>query len=265
MDNLSLGFFVLVALVVIGVIWMMIVAEDKRLSSEPPAQVPQAECRYCGRAGFFVSLDSHGLCKGCQGPVLKILRRDLQILIESVEILGKTKVEKTFRSRIGVARGAIQKIREMALKGIVLPEFTLDACDKLLSKLAEDEGNAAAICSARKADAKLDEKAPIPIRGASGEVIGELAITFGNPIPPQLEAYEKSKHDERKAECPYCHASLPRTPGRKFQCPRCSRFMLVRSRPDGARVVVTEEEAAAIDKQWAEFRDKLFHGNRDGG
>lgn len=58
--------------------------------------------------------------------------------------------------------------------------------------------------------------------------------------------------DERKAECPYCHKPLSKTPGRKTKCPHCGEFMFVRTRPkDNARVVVTAEEADKIDEEWS--------------
>lgn len=58
--------------------------------------------------------------------------------------------------------------------------------------------------------------------------------------------------DERKAECPYCHQALNKTPSRKTKCPHCGKFMFIRYRPkDNARVIVTEEEADRIDEEWS--------------
>jgi len=57
--------------------------------------------------------------------------------------------------------------------------------------------------------------------------------------------------DLRKAECPYCRGPLKKVPAAKTKCPHCAEFMFVRTRiKDGARVVVTREEAYRIDEDW---------------
>lgn len=62
--------------------------------------------------------------------------------------------------------------------------------------------------------------------------------------------------DQRKAECPYCHGSLEKVPGAKTKCPHCHEAFFVRTRPkDGARVVVTADEARQFDKDWAVWND----------
>jgi hypothetical protein len=59
-------------------------------------------------------------------------------------------------------------------------------------------------------------------------------------------------NDQQKAECPYCHRGLSKMPSRKTKCPHCGEFMFVRTRPkDRAKVVVTREEAARIEEDWA--------------
>ncbi len=57
--------------------------------------------------------------------------------------------------------------------------------------------------------------------------------------------------DKRKAECPYCHKSLSKIPGRRTKCPYCGEFMFVRTRPvDRVRVVVTKEETEHFEQDW---------------
>ncbi len=57
--------------------------------------------------------------------------------------------------------------------------------------------------------------------------------------------------DQRKAECPSCHAALKKIPGSKTKCPYCGEFMYVRTRPkDDVRLVVTKKEADKIDEEW---------------
>jgi hypothetical protein len=60
--------------------------------------------------------------------------------------------------------------------------------------------------------------------------------------------------DERKAECPYCQGALKKIPGSKTKCPLCGNFMFVRTRrQDRVRVVVTQEQAEKIDRDWSEI------------
>lgn len=62
---------------------------------------------------------------------------------------------------------------------------------------------------------------------------------------------ESSNKDRRKAECPYCLTVLKKVPGAKTKCSFCGKYIYVRTRPDDNwRVVVTEQEAQRIDKQW---------------
>ncbi|MFZ5768634.1 MAG: hypothetical protein ACOY3F_08060 [Bacillota bacterium] len=57
---------------------------------------------------------------------------------------------------------------------------------------------------------------------------------------------------QAEARCPYCHESLPRVPQRRAKCPGCGQFYCIRTRPsDREKVIVTEQEADAIDAEWA--------------
>lgn len=70
-------------------------------------------------------------------------------------------------------------------------------------------------------------------------------------LSPETENRPQIK-DERKPECPYCHKTLEKIPGKKTQCPHCGEFMFVRTRPkDNARVVVTKQEADKIEEEWS--------------
>ncbi len=51
--------------------------------------------------------------------------------------------------------------------------------------------------------------------------------------------------------CPHCELSLEKMPARKKRCPRCGKYIYVRTRPaDRVKVLVTEEQAAVIEQQW---------------
>ena len=51
--------------------------------------------------------------------------------------------------------------------------------------------------------------------------------------------------------CPSCRAKLAKRPGRKARCPDCGSFIYVRTRPlDRLRVLLTEADAATVQRQW---------------
>lgn len=51
--------------------------------------------------------------------------------------------------------------------------------------------------------------------------------------------------------CPNCETKLRKRPGRKTKCRRCGGFIYVRTRPlDRKRVLLTEADAATIQRQW---------------
>lgn len=82
--------------------------------------------------------------------------------------------------------------------------------------------------------------------------MGIFDIFRTKPNPAPVPVLHQEQKDERKPECPYCHASLAKIPGRKTKCPTCGEFMYVRTRPkDNVRVVVTKKEADKIDEDWA--------------
>ena len=57
--------------------------------------------------------------------------------------------------------------------------------------------------------------------------------------------------------CPHCRSELPVWPARSGPCPFCGGEILVRTRPlDRERVLVTEEQAEAVEAEWELFRDR---------
>jgi DNA-directed RNA polymerase subunit RPC12/RpoP len=54
--------------------------------------------------------------------------------------------------------------------------------------------------------------------------------------------------------CPHCGQILNNRPTRKIACPHCKQFIFVRTRPiDRQSVLVTDEQAQLIQKEWASF------------
>ena len=59
--------------------------------------------------------------------------------------------------------------------------------------------------------------------------------------------------------CPYCSEPLPRNPKGKVKCPHCGGFVHVKRSPDSPEPrPMTRAEAADVDKQWADRRERDF-------
>ncbi len=57
--------------------------------------------------------------------------------------------------------------------------------------------------------------------------------------------------------CPHCRSELPVWPARSGPCPFCGGEILVRTRPlDRERVLVTPEQAEAVEAEWELFRER---------
>ncbi|OGN90711.1 MAG: hypothetical protein A2158_03860 [Chloroflexi bacterium RBG_13_46_14] len=82
-----------------------------------------------------------------------------------------------------------------------------------------------------------------------GADMGILYKLFGSK---KQEQEGKETLGNTEPTCPYCSQSLVKMPGKKTKCPSCGKFMYVRTRPsDRKRVIVTEQDAAKIEEQWA--------------
>lgn len=76
-----------------------------------------------------------------------------------------------------------------------------------------------------------------------------VSVEYGSAAPtaPYVEP-----EDAREAACPSCGGVLKKVPGAKTKCPHCGEFMFVRTDPtSNSRVVVTAEQAEAIEDEWA--------------
>ena len=73
-----------------------------------------------------------------------------------------------------------------------------------------------------------------------------------NKIPRPLQ-----KIDDGEPQCPYCGHTLEKKPVRKRKCVTCGNYIYVRTTPiERAKVIVTEEEAAQIEKQWQHYNQE---------
>jgi len=75
---------------------------------------------------------------------------------------------------------------------------------------------------------------------------------FAAASPDSATSISDGQIGTTEPRCPYCSAELDKMPGRKKKCPSCEQYIYVRTRPsDRQRVLVTEIQAAEIEKQWA--------------
>lgn len=77
-----------------------------------------AECKYCGAKGWLNKVDSNGLCNRCEITYLPIIvNRSLQV-IESGQIISKSKNIGTILTRIRFAIQCLEELEIYHLKGI---------------------------------------------------------------------------------------------------------------------------------------------------
>jgi len=77
-----------------------------------------ATCKYCGRSGFFLSVSKDGLCSQCTYIITPIVKNDLRIINESIELIKKSKNFNTRLSRCDLILEFAEKLLEYERKGI---------------------------------------------------------------------------------------------------------------------------------------------------
>jgi hypothetical protein len=80
-------------------------------------------CKYCGKSGFFLSVNKDGLCNQCLNIVVPVVQNDLRIINDSVKIINKSKNLKTRLSRCDVIIETAERLlNEYENKGIKVIE-----------------------------------------------------------------------------------------------------------------------------------------------
>jgi len=77
-----------------------------------------AQCKYCGRKGFFLSVDANGLCKNCQPIVIMDIQQRVRILSDSINLAKNSKTFKTRLSRCDLVIEHAEALLEYEKKGI---------------------------------------------------------------------------------------------------------------------------------------------------
>ncbi|MEC7161957.1 MAG: hypothetical protein VXW57_09140, partial [Pseudomonadota bacterium] len=84
---------------------------------------PMARCKYCDESGWFLQVNSHGLCVKCQIEVGSDIDQRVRIVLESIGIAKKSKNISTAISRLNLAAGHCDVLQEYYRKG--LPTLTV--------------------------------------------------------------------------------------------------------------------------------------------
>lgn len=76
------------------------------------------QCKYCGKKGFFVSIDKDGLCRNCAPALLMQVNQSIRVIKESEEIINKSKNLDTRISRCDTILFHLKHLIELERKGI---------------------------------------------------------------------------------------------------------------------------------------------------
>lgn len=77
-----------------------------------------ATCKNCDKSGFFVFVNSSGLCNECSPIITSIINNNFRIISESIELIKKSKNFKTRLSRCDLILNIAEKLLEYENKGI---------------------------------------------------------------------------------------------------------------------------------------------------
>ena len=102
-----------------------------------------ATCKMCEKSGWLLKVDNNGLCEHCEDIYLPQLLNYCRIVIESGQIIGKTKSTATKLSRIKVAADCCDKLIPYEKRGIPTltenPSDVIRELEKLRVETVSDE------------------------------------------------------------------------------------------------------------------------------
>lgn len=88
-----------------------------------------AQCIWCGRKGFFLSVNKDKLCRNCQSSISFDVQQRLRIIQDSQKLIEKSKNFKTRISRIDVLlehAGALKQYEEKNIETLSEPPSELE-------------------------------------------------------------------------------------------------------------------------------------------
>lgn len=76
------------------------------------------QCKYCGKKGFFLSVDKDGLCRNCAPALLMQVQQSIRVIKESEDIINRSKLIDTRISRCDTILVHLKRLIELEQKGI---------------------------------------------------------------------------------------------------------------------------------------------------
>lgn len=76
------------------------------------------QCIWCGRKGFFLSVDKDKLCRNCQPAISLDIQQRTRIILDSQELIEKSEIFKTRIHRIGLILEHVQALTQYEEKGV---------------------------------------------------------------------------------------------------------------------------------------------------
>lgn len=114
------------------------------------------QCKYCGKKGFFTSVDSNGLCNVCAPRVLHDIKQRFRVLQDSLRMAQEGKTFKTRLSRCDLLLEHAQHLLTYEQKGIPTfapsPSEILEEFGKYRDQIVLEEAQAIVDKAKEKAD-----------------------------------------------------------------------------------------------------------------
>jgi len=90
-----------------------------------------AQCKWCDKKGFFLSVNQDGVCKNCEGIIVIDVQQRMRIINESIELFENSKKMETRLSRLDLVEEHLSAITQYEDKNI---EIINPSAKSLLNK-----------------------------------------------------------------------------------------------------------------------------------
>lgn len=143
-----------------------------------------AQCRWCDKRGFFLSIDSNGLCRDCQPLILEVQSR-ARVLEESMRLVREGKTFGTRLSRCDLVIEHAEHLAKFERKGVPTvspsPSTIVAEYRELRTRLILEEAERVAEKAREKASIASTPKAKERALAAGILKVREVAETLEDP------------------------------------------------------------------------------------
>jgi hypothetical protein len=160
-----------------------------------------ATCKVCEKSGWFLSLDTNGMCRNCASVHLPQIVRHCDIVIHSIILVGKSKNAKTKLSRAQVAMQHCRELLPFEARGVPTltssPKAVMADLAAIINEIVETQIQEQIYTARRKS---LDAHTPTGKLGAYAKAIEVLdGLTGELKDVTKVEAAIVSLREERDA------------------------------------------------------------------